>query len=380
MKNHKSLIVVGIVALTTLIALTLLAGMTQAQAPQGQPEDPAAPDDTVGNYIPVQGRLTDAGGNPINASLTITFRLYAVPTGGTELCRDTNSVVVNKGLFNSEIYGNCAGQMTGQQLYLALQVGSDPEMTPRQPIYAVPYAWSLKPGAEISGTISGDAILHIENWGDSGRGLRAYAMSSTGANYGVVGASRSSSGYGGYFYNSGGGTGLKVESDTGVAFSATGSGIIKSTADITIAVSPLKMIPQWESIGDLEFLSDGAYMEIRPLTSGTQIVQIPVDLPAELYGTATKLRSVRICYRVDQAASFVATTILSQGTDTGTLNQAINDTTDRTSTTWDCYTATATTPEIVEGSVYVQLSLSFANTGSGHDIRIGNIALRLTEQ
>jgi len=368
--NQRSMMLAGTLAVLMLLALTFGLTLAQGSGPGVEPAQPESPDDTVGNYIPVQGRLTDASGNPINATLTITFRLYAVPGGGTELCRDVNSVVVSNGLFNSEIYGNCAGQMTGQQLYLALQVGSDPEMTPRQPIYAVPYAWSLKPGAVISGSTGSDAIIHLETWSTNGRGLRAYAMAETGTNYGIVGASRSPDGYGGYFYNSAG----------GVALALTGSGKFESTADITIAVSPLKMIPQWESIGDLEFLSDGAYMEIRPLTSGTQIVQIPVDVPSALFGTATKLKSVRICYRVDLAASFIATTILSQGTDTGTLNQAINDTTDRTSTAWECYTVTDVTPDLIQGSVYLQLSLSFAGTGAAHDIRIGSIALRLTEQ
>ena len=73
-------------------------------------------------------------------------------------------------------------------------------MTPRQPIYPVPYAMSLKPGAVISGTRS-DAIVHIENSNSSGRGLRAYATDTSGTNYGVIGASKSPDGYGGYFYN-----------------------------------------------------------------------------------------------------------------------------------------------------------------------------------
>jgi hypothetical protein len=43
-------------------------------------------------------------------------------------------------------------------------------------------------------------------------------MSETGNNYGVVGASRSLDGYGGYFYNNGGGTGLYGESITGTQY------------------------------------------------------------------------------------------------------------------------------------------------------------------
>lgn len=386
--NQRRVIIAS--ALAIVFLLTLPLGLSYAQRatqddgilPRGATgAEPAILEvaDAVGNYIPVQGRLTDTGGNPLTGNYTMTFRLYAVPSGGTALCQDTNTVAVNNGLFNSEIWGNCQDEMDGQQLYLSIEVGTDGEMAPRQPIYAVPYAWSLRPGAVISSSIDGSPIVHIENWATGGRGLRSYAMDNASVNYGIVGASRSSTGYGGYFYNSGGGVGLRAES-TDTALQLTGSGRIESTADMTIAVSPLKMIPQWESIGDLEFLSDGAYMEVRPVTSGFQYVHIPVDVPGTLFGTTTKLKSVRICYRCDQAGSFVATTILSQGTDSGTLNQSINDTTDRASTGWDCYTVTDPTPDVVQGSVYIQLALSFAGTGSAHDIRIGNIALRLTEQ
>ena len=87
----------------------------------------------------------------------------------------------------------------------------------REPIYAIPYAWSLRPGAVIIGSRDSDAIVHIENLIPSGRGLRSYALSETGTNYGVVGASASPAGYGGYFYNNNGGVGLLAASDTGSA-------------------------------------------------------------------------------------------------------------------------------------------------------------------
>jgi len=117
-----------------------------------------------------------------------------------------------------------ASDIDGKQLYLGIQVGSDPEMTDRQAIYPVPYAFSLRPGAQISGTLSSDAILHIENWGTGGRGLRAYAMDESSTNYGVIGASRSPNGYGGYFYNNGGGVGLYGSSTVSVAVAGLQSG------------------------------------------------------------------------------------------------------------------------------------------------------------
>jgi len=96
-------------------------------------------------------------------------------------------------------------------------------MSPREAIYPVPYAYSLRPGAIISGSTS-VAILHIENHHASGRGVRSYAMSETGTNYGIVGASKSPDGYGGYYYNNGGGTGLfsKAIAETGVVYGIHG--------------------------------------------------------------------------------------------------------------------------------------------------------------
>ncbi len=376
-------VLVGMLVLGLLLAVAV--GMTQAQAPEFPEGEAGLLEESstaaaVWGSIPIQGRLTDAGGSPLNGTYSIRFALYEVSSGGTALCEDTNSVSVANGLFYSEIYGNCGSDdVNGRQLYLGIKVGADPEMTPRRGIYPVPYALSLMPGAFISDTFSANAILDIENWGSTGRGLRSYAMSLTGTNYGVVGASRSPDGYGGYFYNNGGGVGLRGESNTGIAIQAAGTGIIKSAAPIIIAVSPLKMLPQWESIGDVELLSDGAYIEIRPVTAGFQYVHIPVDLPGVLFGTPTRLQGIRVCYKDDQTASFLSTTIVSQGTDAGTLSYFINDVTDRKSTSWQCYTVTDATPDPITGSVYIQLTFEFAGTGAAHDIRIGNIALTLTE-
>lgn len=214
MQTRKWLLIIETGALTVLVMLALLTGLTYAQGPEPGAERalPLAAD-AVGNYIPVQGRLTDAGGNPLNGNFSITFRLYEASSGGTVLCQDTNTVSVDNGLFSSEIWGDCgADDVNGRQLYLGIEVGSDGEMTPRQPIYAVPYAWSLRPGAVISSSLSSNAVVHIENWATTGRGLRAYAMSTTGTNYGLVGASRSPDGYGGYFYNNGGGDAVLAES------------------------------------------------------------------------------------------------------------------------------------------------------------------------
>ena len=220
----KRLSIITIVCLAILLTMTVSLGMAQ-QETAGQTVESTSivqiegdglesPDGDVLNYIPVQGRLTDTLGNPLNGNHTIIFRLYAEVSGGTELCSDTNTVAVTNGLFTSEIWGNCPADINGQQLYLGIQVDGDGEMSPRQPIYATPYAWSLRPGAVVIGTVDSNPILHIENWSTTGRGLRVYAMSQTGVNYGVVGASRSPDGLAGYFYNNGGGIGLSGTTST----------------------------------------------------------------------------------------------------------------------------------------------------------------------
>ncbi|MFQ6100813.1 MAG: hypothetical protein ACE5OS_06210 [Anaerolineae bacterium] len=191
--KHKQ-ILVGTLVLGLLLALAV--GMSQAQGPE-PPEDEVGvmgavgAAAAVGSRIPIQGRLTDAGGNPLNGTYSMRFRLYDAATGGTALCEDTNSVEVENGLFYSEIWGNCGSDdMNGRQLYLGIKVGTDPEMTDRQAIYPVPYAFSLRPGAIISDTR--DVVLKVQSTGTgdndafiadakgAGEAIEAYATDGVG--------------------------------------------------------------------------------------------------------------------------------------------------------------------------------------------------------
>ncbi len=279
--------------------------------PADQAEAPALSAD-VSSYIPVQGKLTDASGVPLNGDFTIAFRLYDVLSGGTALCLDTNNVTVVKGLFSSEIWGNCNHSILGQQLYLSIEVNSNGEMAPRQPIYAVPYAWSLRPGATIIGSVPSEPILHIENGDPSGRGLRAYAMSETGANYGVVGASRSPDGVGGYFYNNAsGGTGLRADSSSGAAIKATGSGIIQSSATSTVWISGSGLRPYRQSdttIIDMDTI--GGAKITRGAAAGTRNVMLPITIPGPLYGQNVTVTGLDVYFLGDTEFDGITSTLL----------------------------------------------------------------------
>lgn len=99
----------------------------------------AAPPATLG----YQGRLATAGGLPVSGTLNITFRLYAVPTGGSPLWSEVQSNVdVDGGNLAVELGTVTAlpKSIWGQQLYLGVQISGDSEMLPRPALTAAPFA------------------------------------------------------------------------------------------------------------------------------------------------------------------------------------------------------------------------------------------------
>ena len=178
------------IAVVATLALLLAIGIAMANPPQDQPEPEAKTEAgvraAVARVIPIQGRLTDASGKPLDGTYNITFRLYDRQTGGKPLCSDTDSVEVTNGLFTAYMDWCTANDINGRQLWLGIEVEGDGEMTPRQPIYPVPYAWSLRPGALISDTKdiiltvrstgTGDADALLAYGSDTGEAVTAYAQ------------------------------------------------------------------------------------------------------------------------------------------------------------------------------------------------------------
>jgi hypothetical protein len=152
-----------------------------------------------------QGRLTTSAGAPISGSPTVRFSLYTVPSGGSAVSIDTHPVTVTNGLFTTSIAASDPAIINGQALWLGIQVGTDPEMTPRQEIRAVPYAMSLMPGAVIQGDDVDTPALWLFSPGvglyaeGAYSGLQGY---STGQ-FGVVGVSSGDQGMGVYGQSTG---------------------------------------------------------------------------------------------------------------------------------------------------------------------------------
>jgi len=126
----------------------------------------------IPNLIGYQGRLTDAGGNPIEGSRSITFRIYDASAGGNLLWDETHgNVTVTNGIFDVLLGSVDALNLPfDAQYYLGIQVGADPEMTPRQKLASVGYAYKAKDadtvgGIQVSTTPEPNKIYPLDDTG-----------------------------------------------------------------------------------------------------------------------------------------------------------------------------------------------------------------------
>lgn len=129
---------------TPLLPLLLAAAATAANLPL---------------KLNFQGRLTDPVTNvPKDGTFSMTFRVYAAPTGGSALHTETQAAVpVSNGVFSVQI-GSAAALspdlFAGASAYLSVQVAPDAEMTPRQQLVMSPYAMT-------AAQLVGDAAVRV---------------------------------------------------------------------------------------------------------------------------------------------------------------------------------------------------------------------------
>lgn len=104
--------------------------------------------------INYQGYLTTPSGAAVNGTVAMTLRLYDLETAGNLLFTETHpSVTVANGIFNVQI--GSVTPLVWQFLspyFISVQVGSDPEMTPRRPLTSAPYAIAaenIAPGGNL---------------------------------------------------------------------------------------------------------------------------------------------------------------------------------------------------------------------------------------
>jgi len=132
----------GMLVLAGLVVLVQAVSATPGDAP-AQPEGEAYP------LFSYQGMLTDQTGNPISATVTMTFALYDGPTSGTPLWGpEVQTVKVSSGLFHvvlGSVVPITAREDVADSLYLGITVNGE-ELLPRERVTSVPLAtdaWRL---------------------------------------------------------------------------------------------------------------------------------------------------------------------------------------------------------------------------------------------
>jgi len=123
---------------------------------------PAKGDNLVPASVNYQGQLTSPStGQPVpDDSYEICFSIFDVETGGTPLWQECQTVTVSSGIFSvtlGETTALTGDVFSGKPRYLGIQVGTDPEMTPRKKLSSVPYALRAENAERI---FSDDEILY----------------------------------------------------------------------------------------------------------------------------------------------------------------------------------------------------------------------------
>ncbi|MEO7328979.1 MAG: hypothetical protein ABI193_10400, partial [Minicystis sp.] len=113
----------------------LLAQAALALASTAQADVPAT--------LTEQGRLFDDLGAPLGGTVNVTFTIYAAASGGQALWSETQQIALDEGYFSAALGSATpfpASLWDGSLRYVGIQVGADPEMSPRQSTGSVPYA------------------------------------------------------------------------------------------------------------------------------------------------------------------------------------------------------------------------------------------------
>lgn len=112
--------------------------------------------------ISYQGRLLTAAGFPApDGTVAVRFSIYDVPTGGTPLWSEPHTALQVKGGLFATMLGSVvnlpANIFDSPSRFMAIKLGDDPEMMPRQQVASVPFA--LKAGiADVADTVKDGAI------------------------------------------------------------------------------------------------------------------------------------------------------------------------------------------------------------------------------
>jgi len=104
-----------------------------------------------------QGRILDKSGTPSAGKIAFVFTIYDDPTksaAADALWSETQDITLDDGYFSAQLGSVMpipASVFDGSARYLGITVGSDAEMTPRETIASIPYAFAA--GSAATATV-----------------------------------------------------------------------------------------------------------------------------------------------------------------------------------------------------------------------------------
>jgi hypothetical protein len=97
---------------------------------------------TVPKYISYSGQLTDSDDEALSGSYSMVFTIYDTLIGGSSLWTETQTITVTNGFFSASLGSETALTLDfDKQYWISLNVSSDGEMSPRQPVNSVAYSY-----------------------------------------------------------------------------------------------------------------------------------------------------------------------------------------------------------------------------------------------
>ncbi|MBN1922279.1 MAG: hypothetical protein JW892_13610 [Anaerolineae bacterium] len=178
----KYRIFVGLLLCLMLIMATgnsAIFALSQASTGEDAPSTASGVEAPVGNAITYQGYLVQ-NGSPVTATCDFAFALFDAVGGGESVGDAAVTVPVTEGKFTALLdFGGAAftGDARWMQVYVRCPstVGSYTLLSGRVELTAVPYAHSLRPGAQVFGTEG--ATLHVRNSAENGVAVHGEATS-----------------------------------------------------------------------------------------------------------------------------------------------------------------------------------------------------------
>jgi len=329
-----------------ILLVALVAGGLRINQAKGHesspPADPAAVT-IVNGAFNYQGVLKE-NGVPVNGNRDMTFKLLAFCGGDGPPPIGPITIPVKNGMFSTALYfPGQEGFFNGMAYVLEVWVGG--VKISCQEILPVPYALSLRPGADIKGSLSGTSALSVINEANTATSVGLFAQSG-GPNSPAISA----------------------------------NGPIQSYSNSILVLSPHSMVVRDGFPSNvLTPQGDGSMKIETSLDDQDVYVSLPVSTFGTLFGTQVKIEGIEVCYKVSNVnTKIMATQVVKRASAFPYYDLYISDLTLRNSTSITCYYASASSNKIIDDSTWVQFNLYFPG-GAGNTVYIYTVKLTLVE-